>query len=94
MALPLIPQDYANHAVYGAAVYLVAALIGTAAGVGSPKEFALAVTVAVGAIKEGADYLMNRKAIKTGLTASHGVDWWDFGATAFGGFACYAAASF
>ena len=95
----LIPQDKANHFVYGLVVYLVAALASACAGaaLGLPAlvAYSWAVGVAasafVGGVKEVADRLANLRAAKAGLLPPHGVEFNDFVATALGGVAGAAA---
>ena len=91
----VIPQDKANHFVYGLVVYFVAALVSVGAGflLGKPvlTTYSWAVGVAasifVGAAKEVADKLSNLRAAKAGLPPPHGVEFNDFLATALGGIA-------
>lgn len=83
MQLPMLPQDKANHAIYGAAIALTAAVL-TAVGFGAVHMaplVALAAAAIAGAAKEGSDWWQNRKA----GAEVHGVDPYDFVATAAGG---------
>ena len=77
--LPLIPQDKANHAIYGAVVFCVVFALTRRV----PVAAAVVVLVAVG--KEIADRLANRRAAKAGLPAPHGVEMMDAVATCAGG---------
>lgn len=70
-----LPQDKANHAIYGAVIACVLLMLGV-----SPTASLLCVAV-VGAGKEIADWAINRMA---GLRV-HGVEFLDFVATVAGG---------
>jgi hypothetical protein len=77
--MPQLPADKANHAVYGALICLLALAI-----LRRPDAaYALVVLAAVG--KEALDWLSNRRAVKAGLTPTHGVEWLDALATCAGG---------
>ena len=77
--MPSLPQDKANHAVYGSLIFLAALAI-----LRRPDAaYGLVVAAAVG--KEVLDWLSNRRAIKAGLTPTHGVEWLDALATCAGG---------
>jgi hypothetical protein len=73
--LPQLPQDKANHALYGASIYLVAALF-----VG--PLLALGLSCVAGALKEVYDRLHKD---------AHTPDAWDWLATTAGGLVCFAA---
>ena len=84
MALPSLPQDKANHVVYGAAIAVVAGYIAyvlhlPAASVG------LGAAVVFGALKEAVDYYQNTQLVKAGQSPTHGVEFNDFLATSAGG---------
>lgn len=79
MTLPIIPQDKANHAIYGAVVFCVVFALTHRV----PVAAAVVVLVAIG--KEIADRLANRRAAKAGLPAPHGVEVMDAVATCAGG---------
>jgi hypothetical protein len=89
--LPQLPQDKANHAVYGAAIFLAASLFGHLVHVPYTTDVALLVTAAAGALKELSDYILNKRAISQGLPPPHGVEFLDFLATTCGGAACWIA---
>jgi hypothetical protein len=77
--MPQLPQDKANHAVYGALIFLLALAI-----LRRPDAaYGLVVLAAVG--KEALDWLSNQRAVKAGLTPTHGVEWLDALATCAGG---------
>ena len=77
--MPSLPQDKANHAIYGALIFLLALAI-----LRRPDAaYGLVVLAAVG--KEALDWLSNQRAIKAGLTPTHGVEWFDALATCAGG---------
>jgi hypothetical protein len=77
--MPQLPQDKANHAVYGALIFLLALAITRRMDV----AYGLVVLAAVG--KEVLDWLSNQRAIRAGLTPTHGVEWLDALATCAGG---------
>lgn len=73
MNLPQLPQDKANHFVYGA---VIAAIVMTVFG----PTVAVVVTLAVAALKELSDWWQNYHN-----AGSHGVEFDDALATIFGG---------
>ena len=85
MSLPMLPQDKANHVVYGAVTALVVILACWL--VGNPHwllaSLIAVVIVAIG--KEAVDRLRNAKAEEAGLPPKHGVEWMDVVATLAGG---------
>jgi hypothetical protein len=86
----MLPQDKANHLVYGSIVFLAGAFVGGQVGQ-NPADCGLAAAAAAGALKELADWLLNRKALAAGLPPQHGVEFWDFAATTAGGLIGFAA---
>ena len=85
--LPLIPQDKANHAIYGACIALVVQQLAT-------PDIALLSAVACGVLKEAIDAALNWRARRTrreDLLPPHGVEPLDAVATAAGGLAIYLA---
>ncbi|MEJ7139159.1 hypothetical protein [Amphibiibacter pelophylacis] len=98
MKLPIVPQDKANHVIYGAAVGLCAllalaalrALGGWTPGPELTRWTLLAPTLAataIGIAKEIADELNNRRAIAQGRKPPDTVEAMDAIATALGGVA-------
>ena len=87
--LPSLPQDKANHAIWGAilafGVYVVASVL----DIPFAAELGLVVAVAAAIFKEVTDKLANIKAAKLGLPAPHGVEFYDAVATAAGGLIIY-----
>jgi len=83
--IPSLPQDKANHFFYGALIFLAA----LAAFRHADAAYGLVVLAAVG--KEAIDWLSNQRAIKAGLTPTHGVEWLDALATCAGGAIPYLA---
>jgi hypothetical protein len=82
--LPIIPQDKANHFVYGSVIAVAAGLV--ASQLGLPVVIcSIGAAAILGATKEVLDYYQNWKAKKAGLTPMHGVEFMDFAATALGG---------
>lgn len=87
MNLPLIPQDKANHAVYGAVLTALGASLAIVAGA-PPWAAALAGAVlaaAAGLLKEQLDARANAKALAAGQPPPHGVERADALATTAGG---------
>lgn len=94
MNIPMLPQDKANHFVWGS----VAAVVGAVAAYALHKpqhaaSFAQGATCAAGAVKELADYISNKRARAASLPEDHEVSFEDFAATTGGGipvtFACF-----
>lgn len=80
MTLPYLPQDKANHALYGAAIYIVGSFAAGIAG-SHPQIVGLVLAVFAGVAKEAADWWSNRLFGEP----LHGVEWQDAAATAGGG---------
>ena len=77
--MPQLPADKANHAIYGALIFLLALAI-----LRRPDAaYGLVVLAAVG--KEALDWLSNQRAVKAGLMPTHGVEFLDALATCAGG---------
>jgi hypothetical protein len=86
MSLPLIPQDKANHVIYGALIALCGAI--AAVQLGHPELagwMANGVALAAGAVKELTDWLANRAAAAAHLPPPHSVELLDLAATWCGG---------
>lgn len=92
MPLPSLPQDKANHVIYGAVIALAAYWVGLLTMPEYAARIALAAAVVAGAGKEVADRLANLKAQRAGLPPPHGVELWDALATWAGGAAVFVAA--
>ena len=73
--MPSLPQDKANHALYGSLIFLAALAIFRR----PDAAYALVVLAAVG--KEALDWLSNQRSEKP----THGVEWFDALATCAGG---------
>lgn len=80
--LPQLPADKANHALYGAAVF-----VACYAALRSVPQ-ALAMVVLVGVAKELSDALINRRATGNWRQGPHGVEALDAVATWLGGVLC------
>lgn len=80
--LPQLPQDKANHLLYGAVAFNAALPLSDAF-----VALALVGVLAVG--KEVSDWLSNHRARLAGLPAPHGVEALDAIATLAGGFLCF-----
>jgi hypothetical protein len=89
----LIPQDKANHVIYGALVYLVVAGLGQAISVHGYREAALLAALAVGVLKELWDGDREAEALEAGLTPTHSVDPLDAVATFAGALIVYLSAA-
>lgn len=84
MNLPIIPQDKANHYIYGSVIAIVAGTI--AHQIGLPVAIcSIGAATLFGAVKEALDWYRNRKAEAAGATPTHGVEVVDFLATVAGG---------
>lgn len=84
MNLPIIPQDKANHYVYGSAIAIAAGA--AAEQMGFPIAIcSIGAATLFGAVKEALDWYRNRKAEAAGATPTHGVEVVDFLATVAGG---------
>jgi hypothetical protein len=79
MILPQLPQDKANHILYGFVVATIVSLF-------SSRLIGFAVAALAGAGKEAMDYIDRRRA-----GASTPIDLFDFLATVAGGAAFYAS---
>jgi hypothetical protein len=73
--MPSLPQDKANHAIYGSLIFLIGFAITRRMDV----SYGLVVLAAVG--KEALDWLSNQRSEKP----THGVEWLDALATCAGG---------
>ena len=85
MKLPLLPQDKANHIVYGAVIFNITLALSTLFGIGSGLLIASITVVAFAFGKEMVDYIRNRIDIDNGRFPNHTVDWLDAAATILGG---------
>ena len=84
LKLPVIPEDKANHVIYGACIALAVQTIAT-------PDIGLAAAVACGVLKEAIDATLNWRARRAGLPEPHGVEVLDAVATAAGGLAIWMA---
>lgn len=90
----VIPQDKANHAIYGALIFaLVASLAMFTSYAPVARWLGLGAAVAAGVAKEFYDYVRNRQALKAGLAKPHGVEGSDLLWTAGGALLVWAAAA-
>jgi len=89
MNLPMLPQDKANHAIYGAVIALVVqtlvALAHINVGFLRPSDVGLIAAVLFGGAKEGVDAWQNYRATGNFRTGPHGVEPSDAVATFCGG---------
>jgi len=86
MSLPQLPQDKANHVIYGLALFVVSAY--ATRWVGRPdwaNAMGLSIVCAAGAFKEFDDWLLNRMDVAAGLQPRHSVSIFDWLATVTGG---------
>lgn len=89
--LPSLPQDKANHVVYGMVVFIAALFALVWFRVPYAAYAALAITAGVGLLKEAVDAWENHKATGDWRTGPHGVEGMDAVATAGGGFGPFVA---
>lgn len=85
MPLPSLPQDKANHVVYGAAIALAAYAVLLAIGTPHAAWFSMLAVAIFGFGKEVIDRLKNRAAEREELKPPHGVELMDAVATLAGG---------
>ena len=83
--LPMLPQDKANHLIYGLGIGLLALTVSMQFLPEKAPLFAIGLSALAGAFKEALDWYQNRQALKTGQEPPHEVALADFVATAFGG---------
>jgi hypothetical protein len=90
--IPVIPQDKANHVIYGAAISLafqwLAVLLHAQLGITpfvGPKQIGAIASTVFGIAKELADRELNLRAVAAGLPPPHSVELKDFLATVAGG---------
>jgi hypothetical protein len=91
MSLLVIPEDTANHAIYGALIFLGTACVLAATDTQQHRMAALITVVVAGALKELYDWIVNLRRRSQGLLDSRDVDPGDFLATCAGGFVMYLA---
>jgi hypothetical protein len=77
MMLPQLPQDKANHFIYGLLIFGVVSLYSPLAG--------LIAAVVAAAAKEASDAYINYKATGSVFQGPHGFEFLDFLATSAGG---------
>lgn len=80
--IPMLPQDKANHFIYG---LLISKLIGMGFGPG----WGLLAGVAAGVLKELGDAYINYRATGNFHNGPHGVEYYDFLFTAAGAATAY-----
>lgn len=93
MPLPSLPQDKANHVVYGAAIALSVYAIGLFIDPNHAALAGLISAVFAGTFKEAFDRWANIVAARAGLPPPHGVEFMDAAATWSGGAVVYVSAS-
>lgn len=91
MNLPLIPQDKANHAIYGALAFAIGAAASHLLPIVPAVIAGLVVCAVVAVGKEGLDWWLNRRAVAAGEAPPHGVEVRDALATLAGGVVVAAA---
>jgi len=85
MNLPVIPQDKANHAIYGAVIFCVVFALAHQFVPIYQAHIAAAAVMLAAFGKEAADRLANWRAARAGLPMPHGVEMMDAVATCAGG---------
>jgi hypothetical protein len=93
MQLISLPQDKANHVIYGALITLVALVAFNLFGVQHSAALALAVCAIMGIAKEAVDHISNLINIREGKPPEHGVEFLDAVATVAGGLLIFLAAA-
>lgn len=90
----VIPHDKALHAIWGALIFAVVAVLATL-GPWQPMARGVGFGAAVlfGALKEAWDYLQNRRALAAGMAPTHGVEGSDLAWTAGGAAMVWIAAA-
>jgi hypothetical protein len=81
--LPIIPQDKANHFIYGSVIFTGLVILANFLGL-NPIIFGFVGTTLIAATKELVDYIQNKRAILNNILPSHGVEFMDFIATISG----------
>jgi hypothetical protein len=87
--LPNLPQDKANHAIWGAILAFSVYVIASVLDIAFAAELGLFTAVGAAIAKEVTDKLANITATKLGLPAPHGVEVYDAVATIAGGLIIY-----
>jgi hypothetical protein len=89
MTLPSLPQDKANHLIWGAILALGVYCVALALNLPFAAELSLGTAFLAGIAKEVADKVANIQAAKLGLPAPHSVELYDALATTAGGVLIY-----
>ena len=93
MNLPQFPADKANHALYGAAIFVVAGWLATQLGLQPYARLIGAATATLaGLLKEVVDARANTRAAAAGLPAPHEASAADAFATTGGAMLCWVGA--
>jgi len=79
MNLPILPVDKANHAIYGALIFIVSFFFSHSAVIAG------CIVVFFAIAKEGSDALINYRSTGDPMHGPHGVEALDALATCFGG---------
>lgn len=87
MNLPVLPEDKANHALYGAVIALIAYGIVHKTYPQAAIWASLLAASTAGVLKEVSDWWQNRKG------GHHGIEFWDAAATIAGGLIVVATAA-
>ena len=83
--LDRLPLDKSHHAIGGAIIAMAVAILSTLFGYASSANYiGCAAGVLAGIGKEVLDWFSNRQFVKLGLPPIHGVEFYDFLATALG----------
>ncbi len=85
MMLPQLPQDKANHALTGVAIFSGALMFGRLAAPSHALLIAGAAVLIAAVGKEISDWTINRRLRASGAQPTHGVELYDALATCFGG---------
>ena len=90
----VIAQDKANHAIYGALIFAIVGVVAQLLGQSdTARWWGFGAAALAGALKEAWDYVSNRRALKAGMAAPHGVEGSDLVWTAGGALLVFLAAA-
>lgn len=85
MTLPQLPQDKANHWVYGSLIYLTFFTLFSFLSLPLIEFLSLGVVITFAVAKELADWMINERLVEDNKQPTHGVEFLDALATIAGG---------
>lgn len=92
MNIPQLPVDKANHAIYGALIFIAVGAVAASLGYAQARIIGVGAAAAAGIAKEVSDWILNHRAVAANLPPPHGVEAADALATIMGAVVCWAAA--